>query len=266
MKPDFLEVLRDPGSGETLELVGGQEGLGRADEWLVASVSGRRYPIKDGIADFLADVDVTGPNRKCQAMYDKIARLYDLPAVVALKLRPEWFKRAYQEWIGDIEVDENSKVLEVSIGTGLNLLHLPGPARFFGLDISWGMLRQCRRNLRKWGLEADLVHGMAEQLPFADGAFDTVFHSGGINYFNDIGKAIREMIRVAKPGTRILIADENAKHISLYEKIPMVRKYYVGTEGRAKAPADLVPEEMLDVKVKDVHGGRFYSLTFTKPP
>lgn len=39
-----------------------------------------------------------------------------------------------------------------------------------------------------------------------------------------------------------------------------------GATDAAKSAADLVPEEMLDVKVKDVHGGRFYSLTFTKPP
>jgi ubiquinone/menaquinone biosynthesis C-methylase UbiE len=258
--------LRDPSSGETLELVNDEESRGRTGEWLVASVSGNRYPIKDGIVDFIADVEITGPNKKYQAMYDKISRFYDLPAIAAIKLHPKWFRRVYQEWIGDIQAGENDKVLEVSIGTGLNLQFLPRSARFFGLDISWGMLRQCQRNLRKWGFEAELCHGMAEQLPFADEAFDTVFHSGGINYFNDIGKAIREMIRVAKPGTRILIADEYPKQIGLYEKIPMVRKYYVGTKEKATAPVDLVPEEMLDVKVKDVHKGRFYSLTFTKPP
>jgi len=36
-----------------------------------------------------------------------------------------------------------------------------------------------------------------------------VFHFGGINFFNDKAAAIREMIRVAKPGTKFVIGDEN---------------------------------------------------------
>ena len=58
------------------------------------------------------------------------------------------------------------------------------------------------------GLQGDLFLGNAECLPFADESFDVVFHVGGINFFNDRAKAIREMIRVAKPGSKILIADE----------------------------------------------------------
>lgn len=33
--------------------------------------------------------------------------------------------------------------------------------------------------------------------------FDTVFHVGGINFFNDRARAISEMIRVARPGTKL---------------------------------------------------------------
>ena len=54
----------------------------------------------------------------------------------------------------------------------------------------------------------DLVHCNAEDLPFADNMFDVVFHVGGINFFSDQQKAINEMLRVAKPSTKIMIADE----------------------------------------------------------
>jgi len=56
-------------------------------------------------------------------------------------------------------------------------------------------------------------------LPFADNTFDIVFHNGGINFFNDKALAMNEMLRVAKPGSKLLIADETADFMeSLLEK------------------------------------------------
>ena len=58
-----------------------------------------------------------------------------------------------------------------------------------------------------------------EELPFADNTFDIVFHNGGINFFNDKALAISEMLRVAKAGNKLLIADETADFMeSLLEK------------------------------------------------
>ena len=80
------------------------------------------------------------------------------------------------------------------------------------------MLQKCQK---KWSAKTNLslVHGSAEDLPFADNSFDIVFHSGGINFLSDKAKVISEMIRVAKPGTKILIANETADYIdSQYKK------------------------------------------------
>ena len=83
------------------------------------------------------------------------------------------------------------------------------------------MLAHCQTNLRRWGLQADLYQGNAESLPFADSSFNVVFHVGGINFFNDRALAIGEMIRVARPGSLLLIADETEKHVQeVYEKAP----------------------------------------------
>lgn len=59
------------------------------------------------------------------------------------------------------------RVLEVSIGTGANLRLLPPGAEIHGLDLSMGMLRACRRNLRRAHREATLYQGEAERLPFS---------------------------------------------------------------------------------------------------
>jgi ubiquinone/menaquinone biosynthesis C-methylase UbiE len=103
-------------------------------------------------------------------------------------------------------------VLEVSVGTGANLPNIykriGKNGRISGLDISEGMLARCRENIKKWGIPAELVIGNAAHLPYKDNSFDAVLHFGGLNYFSDKRKSIMEMVRVAKPGARIVIGDE----------------------------------------------------------
>jgi ubiquinone/menaquinone biosynthesis C-methylase UbiE len=157
-------------------------------------------------------------------------------------------------------------VLETSVGTGLNYKYVPRGAKLFGLDLSAEMLTSCQANLRRWEMDADLFLGNAEDLPFANDSFDVVFHVGGINFFDDRTKAIREMIRVAKPGSRILIADETEKHVkSTYERIPITSGYFRNRQEAVTAPIDLVPPEMQEIHLEVLRDGRFYALTFRKP-
>jgi len=62
--------------------------------------------------------------------------------------------------------------------------------------------------------------------------------------------AFREMVRVVKPGTRVVISDETEKHVkSWYESAPFIGKYFQGREEAVLPPADLVPKEMLDLRL-----------------
>lgn len=170
-----------------------------------------------------------------------------------------------QEFLRELEIEDGDRVLEVSVGTGGNLRLLPETAEYFGLDLTKGMLRQCRRNLRCWQRSAWLFNGNAERLPLDDASFDVVFHVGGIDFFNDQEAAIHEMIRVAKPGAKILIVDETDEGIRQYEKMSGLGLLIRSERQAAKAPVDLVPSEMLDIKVTTVSKGAFYCLTFRKP-
>jgi ubiquinone/menaquinone biosynthesis C-methylase UbiE len=127
------------------------------------------------------------------------------------------------------------------------------------------MLKQCRRNAARWKLRSTLFWGAAEQLPFRDEAFDVVFHFGGINFFNDKAAAVREMIRVAKPGAKFVIGDENEALAKKYENLPVTGEFYGRREGAISAPVDLLPPEMRKVNVKSIAGGDLYCLTFRKP-
>ena len=172
-----------------------------------------------------------------------------------------------QAILKDVQVPAGSNLLEVSIGTGTNLKYLPTEAEYFGLDISWGMLEQCQRNLKKWQLEAELFRGIGETLPFKDQVFDVVFHFGGINFFSDKKQAILELIRVAKPGAAIHIGDETEDLAKEYANspLPFSREFYAERPGNIVNPVELVPPEMLDIKSNEIWNDKFYMLSFRKP-
>ena len=253
MDPRSLALLCDPDAHVPLELV---------KESLVNPQSGICYPIRNGIPVFVEDV--RGLNRKYQAMYDRLAPGYD----VAERLY-KWVSRKpdYRlEYIQELEIPAGARVLEVSVGTGANQRYLQPDLEFYGLDLSWGMLNKCRRNLKKWHRDAQLFQGEAERLPFCDAVFDTVFHVGGINFFNDKARAIREMIRVAKPGTKIVIVDETEEVVSgLYQKNPFTRQQFRSQSGSAYCPIGLVPDHMGEIRSRQFASGKLYCLTFRKP-
>lgn len=101
-------------------------------------------------------------------------------------------------------------VLEVAVGTGLNLAEYPAGVRLVGIDVSPGMLEIARRRASTSGAAVDLRVADAEALEFPDASFDTVVCTFSLCAIPDHGRAISEMIRVLRPGGRLLLADHVA--------------------------------------------------------
>jgi ubiquinone/menaquinone biosynthesis C-methylase UbiE len=265
MKPETLALLRDPVTHDALDLETASGRRGRPQEVLINPKTGRRFPIRDGIPLFLPEGGVSGSNRRYQTLYDRIAPFYDLSTRFFAWWKGMSVETRLREYLDELEIAEGSLVLEVSVGTGRNWQFLPRGAAYFGLDISWRMLQQCRRNVARWKLRSALFWGAAEQLPFRDNAFDAVFHFGGINFFNDKAAAVREMIRVAKPGAKFVIGDENEELAKKYERLPVTGEFYGRRETAISAPVVLLPAGMQEANVKTIAGGDLYCLTFRKP-
>lgn len=254
MESEVVSLLCDPDTRYEFELDGNS---------LRNTATGRVYPIRDGIPLFVSTL--SGSNLKYQALYDRIAPGYDLAETLyRLLLRKPDFR---SEIISALEVAPGMRVLEVGVGTGANLRRLPHDIEFHGLDLSWGMLQKCRKNLKRWRRTAQLFQAEAGRLPFRAEVFDCVFHVGGINFFSEPARAIREMIWVAKPGTKIVIVDETEKTVrESYQKNPAIKSYFPpGTEA-VRCPIDLVPEEMEEITAREIAGGKLYLLSFRKPP
>jgi ubiquinone/menaquinone biosynthesis C-methylase UbiE/uncharacterized protein YbaR (Trm112 family) len=226
------------------------------------------YPIVDGIPHFVQPEQLSGFNRRFSRAYDLFAwgyRAFSKIAFAYIGMSEETGRRE----ITDRLEPRGGRVLEVSIGPGNNLPYLmdrPDVGEVFGLDISLGQLIQCQRYLAKKNWAVDLFLGNGEQLPFKDEAFAGVFHVGGINFFNDKKSAIEEMIRVAEPGAKILIADETEKGARDYERfLPGFKQSFGGRRNEIIAPIDLVPDSVLEKRVFDAWKGWFYCIEFRKP-
>ncbi len=104
------------------------------------------------------------------------------------------------------------EVLEVAIGTGLNLEHYPAGLSLTGFDLSPAMLARARDRAAALGRQVELVEGEAHALPFPDRSFDTVVCTLGLCSVPDERPVISEMFRVLRPGGRLLLLDHVGSH------------------------------------------------------
>lgn len=99
------------------------------------------------------------------------------------------------------------QVLEVAVGTGLNLDRYPARTELTAMDLSPAMLDRARRHAAELGRTVDLRVGDAQRLEFDDASFDTVVCTFGLCAVPDDGGAVDEMVRVLRPGGLLLLAD-----------------------------------------------------------
>lgn len=138
-------------------------------------------------------------------------RLYDthiLPNLVhfACSLRPAMLQRAKiipLAW---------GQVLEVGIGSGLNLPYYDTArvAKLWGLDPSPQMLRKASARARGAGFAVEFLAVPGEEIPLASRSLDTVVITYTLCSIVGVDRALREMVRVLRPGGRLLFCEHGA--------------------------------------------------------
>lgn len=116
----------------------------------------------------------------------------------------------FQEWTSRVAdaagIQPGQRVLDVACGTGVlarTVADRVGPnGAVVGLDLNEGMLAVARQKAPgiRW------QQGVAEALPFEDDTFDAVVSQFGLMFFEDRATALREMLRVLRPGGRLAVA------------------------------------------------------------
>jgi ubiquinone/menaquinone biosynthesis C-methylase UbiE len=102
-------------------------------------------------------------------------------------------------------------VLDVGCGPGDDLSamadHVGSTGRLVGLDASEVMIAEARRRARERRLDIRFEVGEATALPFPDGAFDVCRAARVLEHLADSRGALAEMVRVTRPGGRIVVFD-----------------------------------------------------------
>jgi ubiquinone/menaquinone biosynthesis C-methylase UbiE len=101
----------------------------------------------------------------------------------------------------------SGSVLEVAIGTGLNLPLYPAHVRLTGVEFSPAMLEVARRRAVDLGRAVDLRLGDAQALDLPADSYDCVVCTFALCAIPDHRQALAEMARVLRPGGRLLLAD-----------------------------------------------------------
>ena len=148
---------------------------------------------------------------KIQQMFDGIAPDYDrLNHLMSLGVDRSWRRRALREIVTP---DRPQQLLDIACGTGDFALaqarKMHADSHITGLDLSEGMLAVMREKVAKAGLDGRISceQGDCEQMRFADGSFDCATIAFGIRNFAHREAALAEILRVLKPGGRLVILE-----------------------------------------------------------
>jgi len=193
--------LRRPGLDESGEIVDGE---------LACAVCGTRYPIRDGVADFLGPphpptpAQVTNEWPLTAWVYERGWRPF---ALTLLSGEPFTYRRELPLIVGLLEPRRGGLYLDIACSNGLYARALAramrgAPGHVAGFDHSLPMLDQARRYALDAGLRISYARAMAQALPIAAGAAAGVAIGGSLNEIGDLEAGLAEARRTLAPGAR----------------------------------------------------------------
>jgi phosphatidylethanolamine/phosphatidyl-N-methylethanolamine N-methyltransferase len=192
-----------------------------------------------------------------EGVYDKLAKVYDL--IFGPTLHPGRIQA-----IQRMSIKPDERVLEVGVGTGINLALYPRDCTVVGIDFSSSMLEKAReRAVRKQIANVRLLQMDAADLKFADHSFDIVYAPYLISVVPDPLQVAREMRRVCRPGGRIIFLNHflspNAI-LSRAERLISPFTIHIGFKADLDLPAFLAQADLQPVSIEKVNVPRIWSL------
>lgn len=200
------------------------------------------------------------------------------------KVKRSWAKQAprYDKSIGFFErkvfgtdhrewacTKASGDVLEVAVGTGLNLPHYPEETKLTGIDLSPEMLEIARARAHDLGRDIDLREGDAHSLPFPDASFDAVVCTYSLCNIPDPALAVTEMNRVLRPSGKLILVDHirsAVKPVFWFQKAVEFFSLRFEGENLTRRPLEQVTAAGFEVTQRDrlARGGVVERLVATK--
>jgi phosphatidylethanolamine/phosphatidyl-N-methylethanolamine N-methyltransferase len=211
------------------------------------------------IATRALSVTVVG-NDFVEAVYSRIAKVYDL--TFGPTLHPGRLQA-----IQRMDIQSGERVLEVGVGTGINLSLYPKNCSVTGIDFSDPMLEIAReRAARKEVQNVRLLQMDAADMKFADNSFDIVYAPYVISVVPDPVTVAREMHRVCRPGGRIILLNHFLSPnpvLSRIERLISPLTIHIGFKADLDLPAFLTQAGLQPKSIERVNIPRLWSLVTT---
>jgi phosphatidylethanolamine/phosphatidyl-N-methylethanolamine N-methyltransferase len=190
-------------------------------------------------------------------VYENIAWGYDL--VFGPTLHP-----GRVDAIKRMGIKPGDRVLEVGVGTGINVDLYPTDCAVTGIDLSSSMLEKARERVARKGVRnVRLLQMDAANLKFADDSFDIVYAPYVISVVPDPVAVTREMRRVCRPGGRIVILNHFRSSNPLMARIERMISpltVHIGFKSDLDLPAFLAQAELKPLSIQKVNVPRIWSL------
>jgi SAM-dependent methyltransferase len=155
------------------------------------------------------------PKRANILYHDWEAASYDEKWSISYDERCVTYARERFELIAGMPAAPYGRALEIGSGTGfflLNLMQAGVAERGSVTDISPGMVEVALRNAGSLGLAVEGRVADAETIPYPDATFDLVVGHAVLHHIPDVEQALREVLRVLKPGGRFVFAGEPTRY------------------------------------------------------
>jgi phosphatidylethanolamine/phosphatidyl-N-methylethanolamine N-methyltransferase len=192
-----------------------------------------------------------------EGVYDKLAKVYDLffgPTLHPGRLRA----------IQRMDIQPAERVLEVGVGTGINLALYPRHCSITAIDFSSSMLEKAReRAARKELRGLRLLQMDAADLKFADHSFDIVYAPYLISVVPDPVKVACEMRRVCRSGGRIVFLNHFLSPnpiLSRGERLISPFTIHIGFKADLDLPAFLAQAGLEPISIEKVNVPKIWSL------
>lgn len=154
-------------------------------------------------------------------LFENIAPKYDkMNDIMSFKQHKVWRKKTMKI----MDVKPGQTALDLCCGTcdwTIDLAKASGTGKITGLDFSEQMLAVGKRKVAEAGLDhqIQLVQGNAMDLPFEDNSFDYVTIGFGLRNVPDYKQVVSEMLRVVKPGGKIVCLEMSKPQMQPFKSI-----------------------------------------------
>lgn len=197
-------------------------------------------------------------------VYEKLASVYDL--TFGPSLHPGRIQA-----IQRMGIQPGDRILEVGVGTGINLGLYPKGCAITGIDLSGPMLEKAReRAVRKEVSDVRLLEMDAADIKFADNSFDIVYAPYLISVVPDPVRVANEMYRVCRPGGKVILLNHFRSPnpiLSRIERLISPLTVHIGFKADLDLPAFLAQAGLNPLSIEKVNVPRIFSLvTCIKEP